>query len=363
MAKSASTALSGIDFLLKGNLPLGRLVAISGDEAYLKREVIHAIRRKCCPEEQDDFGWNVYTGKESEWRDVSDALTSVSLFGSGDQAALVEEADTFVTQFRSQLEDYVERSSGGVLILDIKAWPGNTRLAKAVASRGLAIKCQVPDRGIEKTAYERSARKWLIDRGKSHHKVTLTDSACDVLFDLLPMSLGVMDQEVARLALLVEPGAAIEPKLVQENVGGWRTQKTWDMIDAAAEGRAADAIQQLERLLIAGEQPIGLLAQVSSTLRRFASATCLIEHGEKTGRRIGLQQALEQAGVTKFKLGDAQRQLKQIGRERARQLDAWLLEADLALKGYNSTPARGRGELERLIGRLSREARVLPAAR
>jgi DNA polymerase-3 subunit delta len=62
---------------------------------------------------------------------------------------------------------------------------------------------------------------------------------------------------------------------------------------------------------------------------------------------------LEQAGVPPFKLANAERQLRQLGRERARDLTGWLLAADLAVKGHNSADARARIELERLIVRLS----------
>jgi hypothetical protein len=57
-----------------------------------------------------------------------------------------------------------------------------------------------------------------------------------------------------------------------------------------------------------------------------------------------------------FKLNDAERQLKQIGRPRARQLYRQLLAADLELKGYNSTKDRARRVLETLIIRLSQQA-------
>ncbi len=64
-----------------------------------------------------------------------------------------------------------------------------------------------------------------------------------------------------------------------------------------------------------------------------------------------------------FKLGDAERQLRQLGRARARQLYRWLLSADLELKGYNSGKEASRRVLETLIFRLSRQAEAEPAAR
>lgn len=344
-----------LDYLLAPEAcELGSLVVLAGDEPFLKREVLQSVRGRLSGD--DDLACTVFAGRECDWRDVSDSLTSVSLFG-GASAAVVEDADTFVTRYRPQLEDYAAKEKHpGTLVLDVKSWPGNTRVAKAHAGKGALIKCQVPDKGAELTAFQRSAKKWLSHRAEHTHGASIDAGALDALFDLLPLSLGVMDQEVSKLALLASQTKRIDAALVREHVGGWRTRKTWDMIDAIADGDARGAIEQLDRLLRAGEQPIGLMAQVGSSLRKFSAAACLIEQAEANGRRTSLRDALERAGIMRFKLGDAERQLKQIGRARAAQLDQWLLDADLALKGHNSTAGRARTELERLIVRLSKAA-------
>ncbi|MEM6654822.1 MAG: DNA polymerase III subunit delta [Planctomycetota bacterium] len=355
--------LSGIDYLLDpAPQAAGPVCVVAGDEAYLKREVLRGLRETLCGDGDAEFSWQTFVGKEAEWRDVADSLASLSLFGGGGQrATLVEEADTFVTRCRTQLEDFVDRPpAGAVLVLDVKSWPGNTRLAKAVANTGLTIKTTVPDRGAELGAFKRSLTRWLAKRAASHD-AKLPDAAVAVLLDLLPMSVGLLDQEVAKLSLIATSeagaGGTISPDLVRKHVGGWRAQKTWDMIDAMADGDAASALDQLDRLLRAGEQPIGLLAQMSSTLRRFTAACRLVELAESRGQKPQLRGALERAGAPKFKTADAERQLKRIGRKRASKLNDWLLDADLALKGHNSTPARARTELERLVVRLSAAAR------
>jgi DNA polymerase-3 subunit delta len=68
-----------------------------------------------------------------------------------------------------------------------------------------------------------------------------------------------------------------------------------------------------------------------------------------------LAQALQLAGVPNWPaiLEKTERQLKQLGRERAGRLYRWLLEADLALKGSHSAPQRARLVLELLLLRLS----------
>ena len=75
-----------------------------------------------------------------------------------------------------------------------------------------------------------------------------------------------------------------------------------------------------------------------------------------------LRDALIQAGIQHWNrkgLEKAEKQLLQLGRQRAGQMYRWLLEADLALKGSHSTPHRARFVLEQLILRMAK----LPAAR
>ena len=51
----------------------------------------------------------------------------------------------------------------------------------------------------------------------------------------------------------------------------------------------------------------------------------------------------------------AERQIKQLGRERAAQLHRWLLETDLALKGSHSSPELSRLAMEHLLLRLDKD--------
>jgi DNA polymerase-3 subunit delta len=338
--------------------PAGPVCAVVGNEAFLKREVLETLRQQVLGNDQDEFSLTRFAGRNDvPLRDVRDALATVSLFGSGRRMVIVEEADDFVSANRAELEDYVAKPQrNGVLVLEAGTWPATTRLAKAVAASGLTIEC--------KSLNESQTKRWLADRAKSRYDVRLDASAADALLELLPPELGILDQELSKLSLLIGKAGTIDVGLVAENVGGWRTRTTWDMVDAAADGRAADALQQLGRLLAAGEKPQGLLPQMSHSLRQLASATRLIDAADGTGRRISLSSALQQAGVPPFKLATAERQLRQLGRERGRELTAWLLAADLAVKSHNSADPRARIELERLIVQLSaaNDSRRQPSA-
>jgi DNA polymerase-3 subunit delta len=358
MAKASSASnTTALQFLLSpSGFRQAPVCAVAGDDGFLSHEVRMALQSAIGADEEDELALTTCDGKIAELRDVLDALYERSLFGSAQRVVVVEDADPFVKRYREQLEDYLEKPvTGALLLLAVKTWPANTRLAKAVAKCGLTIRCQVPQQRRELTEFTGHLKDWLIQLAITQHGVKLERAAVDVLLELLPTEVGILYQEVARLSLLVEEKRPIDAALVRDHVGGWRARKTWDMIDAAADGRASDALDQLDRLIAAGEDPHALLPQMASTLRRFAAAVRIYSQAERGGRKISLRTALEQSGMPPFKLKASEDQLRQIGRERAAQLYRWLLAADLELKGYNSTKDRARRVLETLIVRLSRQ--------
>ncbi len=315
-----------------------------GDESFLRRLVVEAIAAQVLGDDDAVFALARFDSGSAEFRSVFDELSTMAMFGGGRRLVVVDDADEFVSKFRPQLEDYLAKPRAtGVLLLCPKTWASNTRLYKAVDQSGLQVECKSPS--------EAKIVKFLVDRAKKVHGGTLPAAAAEVLVEMVGPELGLLDQQVATLVLMAGKGEPITEDLVQQHVGSWRAKTAWEMLDAAANGDARAALDQLERLLSAGEHPISILAQISSTLRRFAAATRFIQLAEKGGRRPNLREALEQAGFKSFTLGKAEQQLKKIGRKRAAALYQVLLDADLALKGQSSAAAKARMVLERLLAR------------
>lgn len=355
MAKKTANSRLALELLIDPSAcSSAPICVLAGDDGFLQHEARLAFIRTLDAQASVE----TFDGRHCELRDVLDALRELSLFGSDQRVVVVEDADSFVKRYRGELENYVAKpADSAMLILECATWPGNTRLAKAVAEAGLTVRCQTPDKGRELTEFTGQLKKWLEHCAKHQFDCRLDRSGADALLEQLEPVAGILFQEVARLSLLAGSQGTIDGKLVREHVGGWRTRKTWDMIDAAADGNAASALAQLDRLLAAGEEPHAILPQMASTLRRFAMAVRLFEQEEQRGRKGSLRGALERAGAPKFKLGDMERQMRQIGRDRARQLYDWLLAADLSLKDYNSAKDRARRVLETLIVKLAQQSR------
>ena len=344
----AAKTLHAFDYLAHHQKHRPRAVCVLfGDEPFLRRQALLRIRQAVLGGDEGDFSLSTFEGRAAELADVLEELATVAMFGPGQRLVVVDEADEFVSRYRGQLEDYVARPAGsGVLVLDVKSFPANTRLYKAVAAEGLAVDCNSP-------AAARVAR-WLGTWSKQAHQVELSQAAAETLVEMIGPELGLLDQELAKLALVAGSEGKITPETVGRLVGGWRARTTWEMLDAALAGELGGAMTQLDRLLASGESPVGLLAQLSASLRRLAAATRIVCQADAAGRRIRLKAALEQAGIRSFVLRKAEGQLRHLGRQRGSQLYGWLLQADLDLKGASALPPRLI--LERLIIRLATPA-------
>ncbi|MFP6621330.1 MAG: DNA polymerase III subunit delta [Pirellulaceae bacterium] len=346
-----------LDYLqAPGALPSHGIGVLFGDDNYLKTEARKQLYASWFKDEEDEM--NVMTFDNSaRWADVHDEISSLSLFGSNDlRIARIENADTFVTEYRDRLEDLAARENPrGLLLLEVKTWAANTRLYKLVNQHGFQLECKVPLQKKGKNASIDRTRviKWLQFRAQQDHGLKMERDAGDVLLDLQGTKIGQLEQAVNKLALYVEKGGTISSPLVEEMIGGWKFKTTWDIISAAADGNISEALGQLDQLVQAGEHPLGLLAQFSWSLRRFAMATRIYEAAERQQQRISLGAALKQAGFHGGETSRAEKQLKRMGRERAAKLFQWLLEADLGMKGSHSKKARGHFVLEHLFLKLA----------
>ncbi|MBN2291148.1 MAG: DNA polymerase III subunit delta [Pirellulales bacterium] len=334
-----------LDYLAKpADFPAKPFCVIFGEEEFLARHVLAHLRQSVLGEEDADLSLTTFEGRSAELADVLGELETVAMFGGDRRMVVVEGADDFVKNFRPELEEHAAEPSGsGILVLLPKTWSANTRLYKSIAAKGLSIKCTAPT-----TA---KLGPWLRSWAKQRHNAKIEPSASQLLVELVGPELGLLDQELAKLSLSAGPGEPITAELVGKMVGTWRTKTTWEMLEAALAGKVDDALKQLDRLLLAGEHPVAILAQISSNLRRFAAATRIILQDEAAGRRPHLRHALETAGVKSFVLTRSQEELKRLGRHRGDRLYRWLLEADLDLKGNSAVPPRLI--VERLIVRLS----------
>ena len=337
----------------------GGICPVFGNDRFLKQLAIQHL----VPGDDDgdeDFGAVFLDGAVVEWVDVMDELSTRSLFGStGPKTVVVDHGDAFVKENRDSLEKRLDTSDvAGLLVLMVDSWPANTRLYKRCDKSCVQVDCNPPmtKRGRSKSHDDAKTMKWLIHRANETYEFELPSAGAGVLVELTDRDFGRMDQELAKLSLYAID-EKLDPITIRGIVGGWPAQTMWEVIDAATEGDAGTAINLLDQLIRSGEHPLALLGQLAWSLRRYAEVGELVRRDHRQGRRINMEQTKKQAGFRSWgsELTDADRRLRQLGRDRIACINDWLLNADLALKRSHSHVDRGRLVLETLVTRMAQE--------
>jgi DNA polymerase-3 subunit delta len=319
------------------------LFVLAGDEAFLKRHVQAALRTRLLGSDADEFALSVYPGDRATYSAVVNDLSTLP-FLAPRRLVIVENADPFVTAERARLEKYLAAPSEvGVLVLEVASWPATTRLAKMVPDTATVV-CKAP-------ATQRLP-EWCVHWSQAHHGKPIAAAAAKLLVDLVGPDMGLLDQELAKLAVYVGEAAKIDSKDVDRLVGNNREEKTWAVFDLIGAGQTGAALALLDRLFEQGEDAMRLLGAFSMQLRRLAQAARLCFLGKS------VKEALDEAGVPPFGHRGAEQQMRHLGRRRLDRLYDWLLTVDQGMKGGSSLPPRTL--LERLIVRL---AQPLDAAR
>jgi DNA polymerase-3 subunit delta len=312
------------------------LYVVHGDEDFLRRRAVQAI--KAWVAAGDDAAISVYPGDKATFAAVFDDLQTAPFFGDR-RLVVVEGADPFIQRHRDLLEKAVKHlPKTGVLVLDVKSFPSNTRLYKQIEPAAQVV-CKAP------AAYK--LPQWCQQWAQAHHGKQLHAQAASLLVELVGPEMGLLDQELEKLAVYVGKRGRIEADDVDRLVGRSRAQDTWTIFNAIGAGDARAALAILGRLFDQGEEPMRLLGAFSMQLRRLAQAARLSALGRP------LATALEQAGVQSFKAAEAEQQLRHLGRRRLDRVYDWLLETDQGLKGGSVLPPRAL--LERLVVRLARK--------
>ena len=250
------------------------MVVLVGDDPFVNRLILSRLR-KCIHPDEDDTSWacREFSGDDQPApRDILDEVATIPMFGDAARIAIVRRADSFVSAHREILESVASKNSGrgGFLVLEVRSFPSNTRLAKAVHQHGLAIITSTPPRF--------DLVKWLRQWARHAHSIDLPVATADTILERLGDELGQIDQALTTFAAaLPQEGKRTLPPEMVDSLDGMGNQRTvWEMVDAAAAGRTSEAISLLDKLIQSGESPIGLIAQAATVLRRYSTAARLL---------------------------------------------------------------------------------------
>jgi DNA polymerase III subunit delta len=330
--------MNALDWLRDlGEQPIRPVYTVFGDDSYLIRESIRAVARMVLPDEDREAGMTRFAGPTVPLATVLDEVCTLPFF-SRRRLVIVDEADTFVTKHRKDLEGYVANPSrSGTLLLQVKQWPATTILAQLVDKAGLAINAASPR--------ESELIKWLGQLAQTQFDTQLSPDSAKLLVELVGPEAGVLAAEVEKLSVYAGESRRIQRADILTLVGAGRVETIWKALDAATTGQARLALEHLDTLIAAGEHPTQMLAAMTFSLLKIHHA------GRLRAARLNIDEACHRAGIQAFAVDKTRKQHAHLGPQRVDQLPAMLLKADLDVKGGSSLDPRT--VIEMLLVRLS----------
>jgi DNA polymerase-3 subunit delta len=213
--------------------------AVVGSEAFLKQQSMTELIDRVLGDADRALSLSEYDGSESiELASVLDDLRTLP-FLTDRRLVVVRAADKFITQYRSELEQYVEQPCDtGVLLLECKTLPANTRLYKAINKVGEAIKCE--------PIKEFKVPQWLVSHCKQAYGKELDKQAASLLADLIGAELGQLDGELCKLSLYAKDRNRITAADIEALVSFCREEKVWGILSAIARRDEAKALSLWE---------------------------------------------------------------------------------------------------------------------
>jgi DNA polymerase-3 subunit delta len=250
--------------------PTPPIVVLFGEESHQKQIALDRTLDQLLPPQVDralalttfDVEQNPDQGGPTIARVLEDLATLPFL--SDRRVVIIRNADPFISAHRERLEQYLEKPSPtGVLILECRSFPKNTRLYKAAnALDAELIEC--------KKLVGRALIEFVIREARARDK-HFQPAAAAQLVDLVGPESGTLAMEVEKLTLYAADRPEITTDDVADLVGLSREEKIFAAADAAALGQLPQALQLWHQVLVTDPAAVyrsigGLAAKVRDWL-------------------------------------------------------------------------------------------------
>jgi DNA polymerase III subunit delta len=242
----------------------GGVFYLHGDDDFRKEEVVRALVDAHLDPATKEFNFDPLRGSEV------DAETLASVLGTPPMMA----------EWRVVVIREAEGMAGSARVRDILL----ANVARPAPGLALILSCRVPDgskakfyKDLEKTARSVEFRPmtaedvpgWLMDRARERYGVEMDAEASEALGAAVGENLGVLSQELEKLAQYV--GDRKRVSLADVEAAGTRLprQDRWRWFDLVGEARLHEALDSLGTLFDQGETGVGLVAGLTTQFLRM----------------------------------------------------------------------------------------------
>ncbi|MFP8879726.1 MAG: DNA polymerase III subunit delta [Myxococcota bacterium] len=304
---------------------------ITGEESLYREEAVEAIENAVFPDGPVDFDYERLDGATASGSDLLNAIGTLPVLASrrlivlrmpppkrgkakdlDDPEPTRGKAKDLGDAIAESL-DVVARGSDAVFVVVASNVEGRARWVKLLGAEA-SVHCN-PPKGL------RAIAAWVNAEAKQQG-ISLGKGAAALLAERTGPNLMMLRHEIAKAALFAGPGEQVTSRHVAEATTDVAEEPIWDLTDAIGDGRIADAMAVLEKLLGAGGAPPAILGALASHFRKLLAT--------RTGGKV--------AGKP-YTVGKLESQSESFSAGRLVSCMRAIHQTDLALKGVGGIPA------------------------
>ena len=257
---------------LAGELAEGRLrpaYLLAGEETLLRDASLAAIRAAVLGEGANDFDFERLEGERTGAGRLVDALRALPVLAARRLVVLREpeakkaRSEGLVEALASALGE-LARQRETVLVVVAARIDRRSAWVRAFAEPAALVACDPPKgaKAVAAFAAQEARRR----------EIQLGPGAAEALAEAVGPQLLRLASELEKASLLAGPGVRVTREHVLEAVSAVADEKVWELTDATFEGRSADALAVLARLLGGGVPAPVVLGALAAQLRKLARA-------------------------------------------------------------------------------------------
>jgi DNA polymerase-3 subunit delta len=310
-----------------------------GDEPFFIDEISKLLIETVLPEDQRDFNQTILYGKDTSVAEIVSVCKRFPMMADY-QLVVVREAHE-LSRTIEQLTAYAEQPQPTtvlVLCFKNKKLDKRKKLSKVLQKNGIVVET--------KKLYDNKLPAWIEQRVRAM-KRNIDYKAAFVLAESVGADLGTLNNQLAKLCLVVPQGDSISTDHIEQHVGISKEYNNFELRKALGDGNVAQAYNIAHYF---GRHPKQhpLLGTINSLYKFFMQL--LTYHGLPSKNPDAAAKAL---GVHPFFVKEIEQAAQRYPLKAIVPILQTIKKADLAAKGVDAVPVSEGEALQELLSKVA----------
>ncbi len=308
------------------------LLLVSGEEWFLKQNVVSHLKNTLLNSEMKDFNYSKYYGEETKLKDLIASCQTIP-WNDAYRLVLLYNCDAMKESDQKNLMEQLKYiPAETIIIMEGKKFSVGVQKIFKQQKNALYIEF--------KKYYESKIRDWLVDRAFHSYKRKLTPEAAWWLTIIVGTDLSILDKALEKIDIYLPPQAYIDQAVVKKLCEISKTYSIFNLMDAIVERKAGFAITILNHLLQDGMQPLVIFTMLYKLVGQL--------YAVNEGIRLKLSESdmMRQSGIVSFNFTKYAKRASEISAVQFNNIMLLCMSCDLA---YKSGWKKNSYYLERLV--------------